>query len=101
MTYWMLDSIFLGVAVVVAIVAIIVRRPPRWWAVLGSFVVLIALSVIFDNVMIGIRLVGYNRSLISGVFIGRAPIEDFAYTAAAVLLLPSIWALVGGRAARA
>ena len=59
--------------------------------------ILLVLTAIFDNVMIGIGLVGYNRALISGVFIGRAPLEDFAYTIAAAVLLPSLWTLLGRR----
>jgi hypothetical protein len=47
--------------------------------------------------MIGIGLVGYDRSLISGAFIGIAPLEDFAYAIAAAVLLPSLWTLIGGR----
>ena len=94
MTYWVLDSIFLGVVVVVALAAILTRRAPRWMAVLSSFAVLLALSVLFDNVMIGIGLVAYDRALIGGVFIGRAPVEDFAYTVAAAVLLPSLWTLL-------
>ena len=44
-----------------------------------------------------IGLVGYDRALISGAFIGVAPLEDFAYAVAAAILLPSLWALLGGR----
>jgi lycopene cyclase domain-containing protein len=101
MTYWMLNAIFLGTAAAVATVAIIIGRSPRWLSVLLAFGVLLVLTAIFDNIMIGIGLVGYDRALISGVFVGRAPIEDFAYTIAAVVLLPSIWALTGRRKPRA
>jgi lycopene cyclase domain-containing protein len=101
MTYWALNLIFLGVVVVVALAAILSRRAPRWLAVLIAAGVLLVLTAIFDNVMIGIGLVGYNRGLISGVFIGRAPLEDFAYTVAAVVLLPSLWMLLPGKRDRA
>ena len=47
--------------------------------------------------MIGIGLVGYDESKISGLFIGIAPLEDFAYAVAAVLLLPSLWIILGPR----
>lgn len=97
MTYWELNSIFLAVVAAVAIVALAVRRSPRWLAVLLACGILLVLTGIFDNVMIGIGLVGYDRQLISGVFIGRAPLEDFAYTVAAAVLLPSVWMLLGGR----
>jgi lycopene cyclase domain-containing protein len=100
-TYWALNAIFLGAVVVVAVVTIAIRRSPKWVVVLLAGGILLVLTAIFDNVMIGIGLVGYNRALISGVFIGRAPIEDFAYTIAAVVLLPSVWMLTAGRRARA
>ena len=99
MTYWALNGIFLGVVAVVVIVAILSRRAPRWARVLGVLAVVLVMTAVFDNVMIGVGLVGYEASLISGAFIGIAPLEDFAYALAAVLLLPSLWALLGGRAA--
>lgn len=96
MTYWGLNAIFLGVVAVVALAAIASRRAPRWLAVLIAAGILLVATALFDNVMIGIGLVGYDRALISGVFIGAAPIEDFAYTVAAVVFLPSLWTLLGG-----
>ena len=93
MTYWILDSVFLGVVAVVALAAILTRRAPRWLAVFIAAGVLLVLTAVFDNVMIGIGLVGYNRALISGVFVVHAPLEDFAYTVAAIVLLPSLWTL--------
>lgn len=101
MTYWALNAIFLGVVAVVAVVAIATRRAPRWLSVLLACGILLVATAIFDNIMIGIGLVGYNHRLISGVFIGRAPIEDFAYTVAAVVLLPSVWTLLAKRRRRA
>lgn len=97
MTYWLLDAIFLGAVAVVAIVGLVVRRVPRWASILLGGAILLLMTAVFDNVMIGIGLVGYDRSLISGVFIGRAPIEDFAYAIAAIVLLPSLWMLLGRR----
>lgn len=55
--------------------------------------VVVILTAVFDNVMIGVGLVGYDRALISGVFVGIAPLEDFAYAVAAVVLLPALWSL--------
>jgi lycopene cyclase domain-containing protein len=101
MTYWALDSIFLGVVAAIALGAILTRRAPRWLAVLIAAGALLVLTAVFDNVMIAIGLVGYNRALISGVFVGRAPLEDFAYTIAAIVLLPSLWTLLAGRRERA
>jgi lycopene cyclase domain-containing protein len=100
-TYWALNAIFLAVVAVVAIAAIASRRAPRWLVVLLAAGILLVVTAVFDNVMIGIGLVGYDRALISGVFIGRAPLEDFAYTIAAAVLLPSLWTLLARRRTRA
>lgn len=99
MTYWALNAVFLAVVVVVAVVAVLVRRPPAAASVLLGLGVLLVMTAVFDNVMIGIGLVGYNASLISGAFVGIAPLEDFAYAIAAAVLLPSLWCLLGVRRA--
>jgi lycopene cyclase domain-containing protein len=92
MTYWALNAIFLAVVLVLAVVAI---RRVRWPAVGITLAILLVMTAVFDNVMISIGLVAYNESLISGAFIGVAPLEDFAYTIAAVIGLPSLWVLLG------
>lgn len=94
MTYTLLNIVFLAVVALVAIAAIVARRAPRWRAVGLAAVLLLTLTAIFDNVIIGTGIVAYDDSLISGVLIGLAPIEDFAYTVAALVLLPSVWELL-------
>jgi lycopene cyclase domain-containing protein len=51
-------------------------------------------TAIFDNAIIGFGLVAYDESKITGIKIGLAPIEDFAYAIAAVLLATSVGALM-------
>jgi lycopene cyclase domain-containing protein len=97
MTYWALNTIFLGVVAAVALAAVLTRRAPRWANVALTAGVLLVMTAVFDNVMIGIGLVGYNTALISGAFVGIAPLEDFAYAIAAVILLPSLWTLLPPR----
>jgi lycopene cyclase domain-containing protein len=94
MTYWALNAIFLGVVVVVVALAVVRRRAPSWPAVALTMAVLLVMTAVFDNVMIGVGLVAYAPELISGAFIGIAPLEDFAYTIAAVLGLPALWSLL-------
>lgn len=96
MTYWALNAVFLGAVALVAVVAILARRAPRWRAVGVAAIVLLLLTAVFDNVLVGSGIVGYDRDLISGLLIGVAPLEDFCYTVAAVVLLPSLWSLLGG-----
>jgi len=96
MTYWGLNAIFLAVVAAVAIAAVVSKRGPQWASVGLVLGVVLLMTAVFDNVMIGVGLVGYDDSKISGAFIGIAPLEDFAYAIAAVVLLPSLWTLLGG-----
>ena len=99
MTYLLLNATFLAVVAAVALAAVLSRRAPRWRSIGLVLVVMLVLTAVFDNVMIGMGLVGYDASKISGAVIGIAPIEDFAYALAAVVLLPSLWALTGPKRA--
>lgn len=94
MTYLLLNTPFLLAVGLVALAAVRVGRAPRWKAVGLAAILLLTLTAIFDNVIIGTGIVAYDDSLISGVRIGIAPIEDFAYTVAALVLLPSVWELL-------
>jgi lycopene cyclase domain-containing protein len=49
------------------------------------------MTAIFDNLIIGSGIVAYDESKIFGLKIFLAPIEDFAYTVAAVMMIPAIW----------
>lgn len=105
MTYWALNAVFLAAVAVVAVVAgVSARRTRRGGRVLPAVFaaggVLIGLTAVFDNIMIAIGLVGYASDRISGAFVGIAPLEDFAYAVAAVILLPSLWMLLGSRRPR-
>lgn len=57
--------------------------------------VLILLTAVFDNLMIAVGLFTYEEQVISGLRVGLAPLEDFSYPVAAVILLPALWLLVG------
>lgn len=97
MTYMLLNIVFLGLVALVAVVAVVVRRAPHWPAVGLAAILLLILTAVFDNIIIGTGLVAYDDALISGVRIGVAPIEDFAYTVAALVLLPAVWELLPRR----
>jgi lycopene cyclase domain-containing protein len=96
-TYWMLNLVFLGIVALVALAAIVSRRAPSWRPVGLAAIPLLILTAIFDNVLVGTGIVGYDPALISGAKVGVAPLEDFAYAIAALVLLPSLWALLGSR----
>ena len=106
MTYLLLALPFLAVAVAAAVVAhrVAARRggkgPVGWRPVVLAAVALFVLTAIFDNVMIASGLFAYSDAHISGLRLGLAPVEDFAYPLAGVILLPALWYLFGSRRAR-
>lgn len=94
MTYLLLCAGFVAVAAAVALLARHRGGPGHGRAVLLTAVVLLVLTAVFDNVMIAVGLFDYADAEISGLRIGRAPIEDFAYPLAGVLLLTAVWNLL-------
>jgi lycopene cyclase domain-containing protein len=92
MTYWWINSWFVGGAALFALVSVLLGVRVRWAAVGLALVVMLVLTAIFDNMIIGFGLVDYDPALISGVRIGVAPIEDFAYTVLAMVVVPVVWA---------
>ena len=117
MTYSELNTVFLGLALwffVVAFVAIGIQMRRRAlarrvgdevavsrrgrgliWKYASTLIVLLLFTAVFDNLIVGLGIVAYDPAKISGVFIGVAPIEDFAYSIAAVLVLPTLWGVLG------
>ncbi|MBG6237502.1 lycopene cyclase domain-containing protein [Mycetocola sp. CAN_C7] len=103
MTYLTLSIAFLAVAAVVLALALATRDDrsdlvARWrLPVLAAGVALMVLTALFDNVMIATGLMVYEPGHLAGILIGSAPLEDFAYPLAGLLLLPALWSLLGRR----
>ena len=101
MTYALIIVPFALLAVVVvAAAAVRVRRPRvgrRLAASAVTAVVLVLLTIVFDNLMIAAGLFTYPEHLISGIRIGLAPLEDFAYPVAAAFLVPAVRTLLAPR----
>jgi lycopene cyclase domain-containing protein len=74
-----------------AIYAFLMRKWLPIKPVLYAGAVMLTLTAIFDNVIIGTGIVAYDQEKISGIMIGLAPIEDFAYTVLALVLIPSLF----------
>jgi len=92
-----------GVAVPVSAVALaVLARAGRrvLLPALAGLVVLLALTAVFDNVIVGSGIVAYDESRILGARLGVAPVEDFSYAIVAALALPALWVLLGRRRAR-
>lgn len=97
MTYLLLTAALLLVALTVRVTAEVVARRrgarlPLAPTVLAAATLLL-LTAAGDNVMIASGLFAYSDPHISGIRIGLAPIEDFAYPLATAILLPGVWEL--------
>jgi lycopene cyclase domain-containing protein len=64
---------------------------------LAAVGVLLVATAVFDSVIVGTGIVGYDSARILGLRIGTAPVEDFAYPIAAGLGLPALWHLLRPR----
>ena len=96
MAYVWLSLVFMIPAV---LAAVLLRRSIQWGAVALTTVVLLSLTAVFDNVIIGLDIVRYGHEHLMGLYLGLAPLEDFSYSLAAVLLLPAAWHLLRARRA--
>jgi lycopene cyclase domain-containing protein len=95
MTYPLVVLPFLAITAVLALLT--ARRPGFARRMTASAIaagILVVLTAVFDNLMIAAGLFTYPASLISGVRIGLAPIEDFAYPVCAAFLVPSVFTLL-------
>lgn len=100
MSYATMALVFVAGAAVVAVVCLLPAWPPsmRWRGVVGLVALTLAvLTAVFDSVMIAADLFRYDESMLSGVRVLLAPVEDFAWPLAAAVLLPSLWVGLGRR----
>lgn len=99
MNFLQLNTIFLSLAALIFVAALWRSSNKRTVsaAVVVSLLVLVGLTVVFDNLMIASGLFDYAGETLNGLHIGLAPIEDFAYPLGGALLLPGLWLLLAGR----
>jgi lycopene cyclase domain-containing protein len=93
MNYLVLNAAFIAAS----LFSLLLVPKNRWPAYIVAMVPMLALTAVFDNLIIASGIVAYDATKISGLFIGLAPIEDFAYTIAAVLIVPSVWSAMTRR----
>lgn len=101
MIYLVLSAIFLAIASIAAMIAVFVTpkhkrgaRIRRWIIPLAiTGVALAVLTAVFDNIMIALGFMTYSDTHTTGLAMGLAPLEDFSYPLAALLLLPALWVL--------
>lgn len=88
MTYLLLTATVLAITL---IYLVLMRKYVVVKPLLSTSVVMLTLTAIFDNVIIQTGIVAYDEGKISGIKIGAAPIEDFAYALVALILVPSLF----------
>jgi lycopene cyclase domain-containing protein len=95
-TYAVLTVVVLALvsAVCLPVLRGLPRRPLRWTAA-----ALLALTAVFDSAIVGFGLTVYDTAKVLGVHVGAAPLEDFGYTLAALMIVPTLWTLLGRRRA--
>ena len=87
-TYLALNLVFMLIAFVT--LNLVSRKSP--WRTIGfTMIWMLLTTLVFDNVIIALGIVGYDSEKISGLLLGLAPIEDFAYTVVSVLAVAIIW----------
>ena len=84
----------IGLVAISAATAFVLRKYLDARVLLWSGVVLIVMTAVFDNLIIGAGIVAYDDTKITNVMVGLAPLEDFSYTIAGTLLLPAVWNLL-------
>ena len=94
MTYLTLTLVVL---LMFAISAVLLRRWLLLSPILKTAAVMLLMTLVFDNLIIATGIVDYDPEKISGIRLGVAPIEDFAYTLVALVLVPSVFNLLRSR----
>ena len=88
-TYLVMNLLFLA-CLAVLFMQYLVKPTKSWWVALG---VLLVLTAIFDSIIIGASIVGYDPQKILGLHVGLAPVEDFFYAVFAIVIVPALWNL--------
>ena len=91
MTYILLT---ISVLAIFAIYAFLMRKWLSPKPLFAAAAVMLFLTLVFDNLIIASGIVDYDPEKISGIRLGVAPIEDFAYTLVALVLIPSVYNFV-------
>ena len=88
MTYLLLTASVLAAAMIYFFLmrSYIASKP-----LVAASAMMLLITAIFDNVIIATGIVAYDEAKISGIKIGVAPIEDFAYTVVALLVVPTLF----------
>jgi len=93
-TYFWLNALFL-LAVILAL--FLLRRRVRLKPLAVALGVVVALTAVFDPLIIAAGLVDYDKTKLLGLYWLNAPVEDFAYALFAVPFVAVLWHLLERR----
>lgn len=88
MRYSVLNLLVLFICLTIVLVSYRKLFTKRW---LVALLVLLTMTALFDSLIVYFGIVAYNPDHFLGIYIGKAPIEDFAYTIAGLMVVPYIW----------
>ena len=94
MTYPLLSLVVL---LLFSIYAWLMRRWINWRFLAPAAVFMLVMTAVFDNLIIASGIVDYDYEKTLGIRIVLAPIEDFAYTLVALVLVPSLFNFLRSR----
>ena len=86
-TYIILNTIF--IVTVALLLRVPLHRPSKSW--FASLAVLLLMTAVFDSLIVGFAIVVYDPARLLGIYISKAPIEDFFYALLAMLIVPLIY----------
>ena len=91
-TYLVLNLVFMA-----AVLGVLWRTGALRWNKLmtGLLALLLVLTAVFDSMIVGYGIVGYDTTKLLGVYIGNAPIEDFFYAILVAVVVPMVWHKLG------
>lgn len=85
-------------ALVLAVVLLGLKFGGAWHfdkAIGFTLVILLLTTAIFDTVLIHYGMFAYAPESILGVYVGKAPIEDFFYAVLGAIFVPMLWKKLG------
>ena len=91
MTYVLLNCVFFAL---LAGLYFYGHRRVNSHAILAALNVVVALTALFDPIMIAVGLVAYDPSKLLGWYWFGAPLEDFAYALFAVPFVALLWSIM-------
>jgi lycopene cyclase domain-containing protein len=90
--------LILNVSVIIISSALLfkwLRFPVR--LILITLIILLILTAVFDNLIVGLDIVRYDPNKILGIYIFKAPLEDFMYSLLAIIIVPAVWNVFRGK----